>query len=246
MNYDLERIYPTLLNILSIQNGYFGRVPTMGQRPEPYSYIGFKLSESFKSSLQQMSEKQLKSLTSIMTFFEIHMHPLKNLLIASDNEHLLHQFSAMTAWSHFSTIVMFGMLEIAVKNECMAELNQHGGVKYKGKEIYEFLEHNLSSEMKKGVTDRYANKGTRLEKRSESFKAIVDHLWEEIRSGFVHEGSIHSIGLEYTELNNATGSLHDPTEITSNVPMQEWLQLTWQAILNSFGYKGQLLHPNIK
>lgn len=41
------------------------------------------------------------------------------------------------------------------------------------------------------------------------------------------------------------GTEDDPIRTKTDVPMPEWLQLTWQAILNSYGYKGKLEHPKL-
>jgi hypothetical protein len=48
--------------------------------------------------------------------------------------------------------------------------------------------------------------------------------------------------MEWTTL-RGIGSQEDPIVLGSDVPMQELLQITWQAILNSYGYTGQLILP---
>lgn len=238
MQDDKQKTNQVLTEVIGLKNGYFGRIFNWSQETRPYSYIGFELTEDFSSTLNEMTEAQHDVLKRIIMYFEIHMRPLKNMLNASDNEHRAHRFYTEIAWSHFSTLIMFGMLEIAIKTN-------HRNLQNKGQKICAFLNENLPEETKQSITSRYSNRGTSINERSQSFTAIVDHLWTEIRSGFVHEGSIHSIGLENIEFSRATGTKEDPIIVTSNVPMYEWLQATWQAILNSYGYKGELVHPKI-
>jgi hypothetical protein len=55
----------------------------------------------------------------------------------------------------------------------------------------------------------------------------------------VHDVGVESKGLDYGTL-IGMGTEDDPIRSKTDVPMQEWLQITWQAILNSCGYKGVL------
>ncbi len=245
MQKNRQQTHQKLIEILGQENGYFGRVFNWGEEIRPYSNIGFEFTEDFDSTLCIMTDKEHDSLKRIMTYFELHMRPLKNMLSSSDYEHRINRFSTEIAWSHFSTVIMFGMLEIAVKGGPRAGLDGYGNLKDKGRCLRDFLDQNLPEETKRDITSRYSNRGTSLNERSQSFITILDHLWREIRSGFIHEGSIHSIGLENIEFSHSAGTREDPIKITSNVPMYEWLQMTWQAILNSYGYTGKLVHPRI-
>lgn len=232
----LQRLNKNLLEILGPDSGFFGRVYTWGQRPTEYEYVGYVLSEDLLPLLRQMSLQNRKTLSTIIIYFDIHMRPLKRLLNRENEEQLYILYSDM-AWSHFATVVMFGMLEIAVKGGRGPQLRS------KGARIRDFLEDNLSTDMKASVARRY--KVDELFKTAEAltdFGSVVEHMWEEVRGGFVHDAGVQYRGMEWTTL-NGLGSKEDPIRVGSDVPMQEWLQLTWQAILNSFGYKGKVELP---
>jgi hypothetical protein len=170
----------------------------------------------------------------IMIYFEIHAGSLKNLLGANEPEQLYSEI----AWSHFATVIMFGMLEAAVKG-------QRGLWLYdKGQKIKKFLEDNLPQETRDGVVRRYSTEQIFNHKKHGTFGEVIDHLWEDVRGGFVHDVGLESKGLEYHSL-VGIGTKEKPIRIKSDVPMPEWLQLTWQAILNSYGYKGKLEHPKL-
>jgi len=64
-------------------------------------------------------------------------------------------------------------------------------------------------------------------------------LWSQIRSGFIHDAGIEAIGLEWITI-EGSGTKDNPIKLKQNVPIQEFLRMTWQAILNSYGYKGSL------
>ena len=122
---DLVKIHQQLIELIGPERGYFGRVPTYGQRPTEYEFIGYELSEDFLSTLRNMSEIQRKNLVDIMNYFEIHAHPLRKLLDIKQEEGL-YKFYSELAWSHFMTVVMFGMLEMAVKRERGVRVNRKG------------------------------------------------------------------------------------------------------------------------
>jgi len=69
---DDNKINAKLLEILSKEKGYFGRIYTWGQRPTDYEYIGYELTEDFTLTLNTMTEIQIKNLVSIINYFEIH------------------------------------------------------------------------------------------------------------------------------------------------------------------------------
>jgi hypothetical protein len=230
---DLIKTNRKLVELLSPERGYFGRVPTYGQRPKKYEFIGYELSEDFLPTLQNMSESQRKNLIDIMNYFEIHAHPLRKLLDIKQEEQL-YKFYSKLAWSHFMTVVMFGMLEMATKGERGVQLSR------KHQRMKDFLEENLPEEIKESIVERYSvEEISDYEEEIESFSDVVDHLWHQIRSGFIHDAGVESKGLEWHEL-TGVGTKDDPITIKSDVPMQEWLQITWQAILNSYGYTGSL------
>lgn len=234
-----------LIEILSSERGYFGRIDTWGQRPTKYEYIGYELSEEFSPILATLSNEQRKTLGQVMTYFEIHAHPLKKLLVV-EGEHDLYKFYSDIAWSHFMTVVMFGMLEIIVKSTKEVSLNKRGELVNKGESIKAFLNKYLSHEIKTDITERYSvDKVFGYNKKIESFSDVIDHLWQQIRCAFVHNAGLESKGLEWSTLSRI-GTKENPITISQDVPMQEWLQVTWQAILNFFGYKGILQLPKYK
>jgi len=236
---NVKEINQKLLELISPERGYFGRVFTWGQRPTEYEFIGYELSEDFFPTLKNMSKAQRKNLIDIMNYFEIHAHPLRNL-INIRQEHQLYKFYSEIAWSHFMTVVMFGMLEIAVKGRRGVEL------KNKGSKIKSFLEENLSKETKKSIVERYSiEEISDYKKEIKSFSDVINHLWHQIRCGFIHDAGIESKGLEYGTLIGME-TKNDPIRTKNDVPMPEWLQVTWQAILNSYGYNGSLNLPEYK
>lgn len=237
MSVGIKNINKKLEDIIGPEKGYFGRVHTWGQGLTEFELIGFVPTENFKSMLSAMTDEQRINLVMIMNYFEIHMHPLKNLLNTDEPLHLYNYYSQI-AWSHFATVVMFGMLEVAVKGKKGLSLEN------KGKKIKKFLEDNLSEERKQDITRRYSTEEIFNYKKAETFSGVVDHMWKHVRCGFVHDVGIESKGLEYIIL-TGIGTKDNPIRPKSDVPMPEWLQVTWQAILNSYGYRGLLEHPKI-
>jgi len=240
---DLLKINQKLKEILGPEKGYFGRVFTWGQRPSEYKYIGYELTDDFSLTLQNMSQEQIKNLIMIMNYFEIHANPLKTLLDVEQKEQLYKLYSEI-AWSHFMTVVMFGMLEVVVRIQQGVKLDKSGYLCDKGNEIKKFLEKYLPQETKKGITKRYRIEDIFNHKKPTNFSEVIDHLWDKIRCGFVHDAGLESKGLEWHTL-NGIGTKEEPITIKSDVPMQELLQITWQAILNSYGYKGLVELPKI-
>lgn len=227
-----------LIEILGKEKGYFGYVPTYGQRPTEYEYIGYELSEDFSPILENMTEDQQKNFVDIMNYFEIHLRPLKKLLDTNEKD-LFEKFYNNLAWSHFATVVMFGMLELAIKGRREDKLND------KGKKIKEFLINNLPENIQKSITERFKVEEVFNHKKIISnFSDVVDHMWEEIRCGFIHKASIESKGFDWFSF-QGMGTKENPISVKSDVPMQEWLQLTWQSILNYYGYKGVLRLPKL-
>ncbi len=221
------------IKLISKKNGYFGRITTFGLEDKAFVYIGYELSSDLLPLLQNITDEQRMNLITIMTYFEIHAGPLKKLLV--DDSNGLMNFYSTIAWSHFATLLMFGMLELAVKGK------QGRFLELKGQKIRRFLEENLSDEIKEGVVRRYKiDELFKYNKQIKNFSNVVDHMWYEIRSNFVHDCGLQSKGLEWTTFGKGIGTKEDPITIESDVPMQEWLQITWQAILNSYGYKGIL------
>lgn len=239
MQNNLVEINKKLIEIISQEKGCFGRIDTWGQRPTEYEYVGYELTEDFLPTLEKISDEQRKNLVVIVCYFEMHAGPLKSLLETKQKDQL-DRFYSEIAWSHFMTVVMFGMLEIAVKGKRGISLDK------KGKKIKKFLQDNLSHEIKESIAERYkVNKIFDYKKEIKSFSDAVDHVWFQIRSGFIHDAGIESRGLEWNTL-DGIGTKENPLTIKSDVPMQEWLQITWQAILNSYGYKGLLKLPKYK
>lgn len=233
----VQKINQHLKDILGPDKGYFGRVSTWGQMLNEYEQIGFVPTEDFGPMLSSMTDEQQKNLVMIMTYFEIHAHPLKNLLNAEKSEQLYKLYSEI-AWSHFATVVMFGMLEVAVKGQKGLWLER------KGEKIKKFLDDNLPQKTKDDVVRRYSTEDIFKHAKHQTFGEVIDHLWGNVRGGFVHDVGPESKGLEYHSL-VGIGTKEEPISFKSDVPMPEWLQLTWQAILNSYGYTGKLEHPEI-
>lgn len=237
MSENTQKINKHLKDILGPEKGYFGRVSTLGYTPNKYESIGFVPTEDFEPMLSSMTDEQRKNLGMIMSYFEIHAHPLKNLLNANEPEQLYKLYSEI-AWSHFATVVMFGMLEVAVKGQ--RGLRLYDG----GRKIKKFLEDNLPQETQDDVVRRYSVEEMFGHTKPNTFGEVIDHLWKKVRCGFVHDVGLESKGLEYHSL-VGIGTKEEPIRIKSDAPMPEWLQLTWQAILNSYGYKGKLEHPKL-
>lgn len=237
---EIVKINEKLIEVLSQEKGYFGRVDTWGQRPTKYEYIGYGLTEDLIPTLEKMTDEQRKSLTMIVMHFEIHAQPLKYILMAEEGEHTLSKFYSEISWSQFMTVVMFGMIELAIKGK------REGWLELKRQKIIKFMEDNLPTETKDDIAKRYKiDEVFKYGKEIKTFSDVIGHLWDEVRSGFIHKGGIESRGMEWSSL-KGMGSQEDPITISQNVPMQELLQITWQAILNSFGYKGQLKLPKYK
>lgn len=231
---ELKKINKHLHKILSKEMGYFGCVFTWHQRDTDYEYIGYELTDDFYSTLTTLPTEKIRNLVDIMNYFEIHANPLKKLLPVKSEVHDPYEYYSKIAWSHFMITVMFGMLEVAVKGERKRKLNG------KGYAIKLFLCNNLPEDTKKSIHKRYkVDKDFEYNKKIENFSDVVDHLWSEIRSGFIHDNGFESIGLEWNFL-TGLGTKDDPLVFHENVPVAEFLQITWQAILNSFGYTGKL------
>lgn len=238
---DMERINNKLLEIFRKENGYFGRVKTWGQRPTEYENIGLVPSKDFMEMLSKLPEEKQKELGKIINYFEIHARPLKNLLNAEESEQLYKFFSEI-AWSHFATIIMFGMLEVTTKAQSSAKLDKYGNLQNKGEEIKKFLENYLPQSIKDGIAKRYDVDGIFGHKKPTNFEEAIEHLWEAVRCGFVHEAGFEHKGLEYSGFGGGIGTKEDPITIKQDAPMQELLQMAWQAILNFYGYDGILDH----
>lgn len=243
MSEEILKINKIFIEVLSAEKGYFGRIDTWGQRPTKYEYIGYELSEDILPTLEKMSEETRKNFVRIVTYFEIHANPLKRLLISEGHD--LYQFYADISWSHFMTIIMFGMLEMAVRFNKEGKY-RNGELINKGEAIKSFLERNLNSKIKDEIAKNYVTDAIfGYNKKIENFSDAVDHMWKQIRCEFIHKAGLESKGLEWTTL-KGMGTKDQPITIAHDVPMQEWLKVTWQAILNSFGYEGILQLPKYK
>lgn len=231
---DTDEVFQRLKETLGSEKGYFGRVYTYGQRPTKFEYIGYMLEDDFLEILKNMDKDQQTNLKDILNYFEAHSAQLKKILLNTQDD-IVDEFFSEIAWSHFMMVIMFGMLEIAVKGKRGIGLNE------KGKKITNFLEKNLTEEYKKNITKRYIGSD---EKTFNKFCDVIDDLWSKIRSGFIHDGlTINKIPLEWT-ITKGEGTKNNPITFQQVVPMQELLQMTWQSVLHSYGYKGELKLPN--
>lgn len=228
-----------LVEILSEKSGYFGHVFTWFQKPEQYQYIGYQLTEDFLPVLKSLTDENRKDFVTIIHYFEIHASSLKKLL--ENTRETMYDFYSEIAWSHFMTIVMFGMLEFIVSKQPNANLDKKGRLVKKGEEIKKFLDNNLSNDIKDSIVKRYKiDENT----KPNNFDEVIDHLWEKVRCGFVHSMGFESKGLEWHPF-KGIGTKEDPITFETDVPMQEWLQITWQVILKTYGYNGLLELPKI-
>ncbi len=238
-----KNINKSLTELLSKEKGLFGHVNTLGQKSTKYEFIGYELSEDFLPTLSKMSPEQKKNLSLIMLYFQIHAEPLKAILEVMESREWSKTIFNQMAWSHFMTIIMFGMLEHAVRISPFAQFDSKKKMKNKGESIKLFLESNLSNEIKNSIAERYSSESSSQEKMV--FSSIIDELWEQIRCEFIHEVGLKMKGLEWHTL-EGLGTKSNPIKIKTDVPIAEWLQITWQAILHSYGYKGLLNHPKYK
>jgi hypothetical protein len=245
MSEEIVKLQTAIIDVLSPEKGYFGRNDTFGQRPTKYEYIGYELSTDILPTLEKLGEDSQKDLSRIVTYFEIHANPLKRLLM-TEGKHDLYQFYADIAWSHFMTVTMFGMLEMAVRFAREGKYSENGELLNKGETIKLFLENNLEQKIKDEIAENYVTDEIfGYKKKIETFSDVIDHMWRKIRCEFVHNGGLESKGLEWTTL-KGLGSKENPITVGQDVPMQEWLKITWQAILHSFGYTGSLQLPKYK
>lgn len=230
---ELEKFDTHLVEMLGPKCSFFGRVNSNGQISTEHEYIGYLLSEDFLPTLKEMLPEQRKTLARTMIYFEMHMRPLRKLLDKETEKEELYRFYSKIAWSHFATLVMFGMLEVVVKGE--------GEIKRGEKlvRIKKFLERNLPPEKMDDIPKRYKVDKLFNPRPITDFGSVIDHMWFDVRSGFVHNASIQHRGTEWSTL-EGLGTREDPLRVQYDVPMQEFLQLSWEAILHSFGYKGAL------
>lgn len=230
------RIKERFRNIFTPSSHFFGRTRAFWKAENKFEWVGCVPESGFYDFLGSLSDEEQMQLAKILTYFEIHMGPLRLLLENSEDE-----IPEGLAWSHFATIIMFGMLEVAVK---IIEKNAKFDSRLydTGKELYSFLDKYLENETKESIKRRYKkDQYASNPAPSESFQEVVQHLWAEIRCGFAHSVGIHSVGLEFGGLRLA-GEKDGVPVITnwSNVPMSEWLVVTWKAILTSYGFNGRL------
>lgn len=217
----------------------------MGLRNEEYVNIGIELSDDFCPILESMDINQYSNFFKVVTYFEIHASPLRKLFLIDERD-FLDRFNSEIAWSHFMTLILFGMIEIACKRVYPEEVNKKGDLKEKGKNIKKFLNQFMDKELRLDVAKRYKvddkfSEGINIEK----FDDVVDHLWGNIRCGFVHDATIESKSLESYSM-SGMGSEDDPIILTTDVSVHEWMKIIWQAILKSHGYIGTLDYCKIK
>lgn len=236
---ELEKLNTKLIDVLSEDKGYFGRINTLGQRPTEYEYIGYELDTDFLPTLKNMSTEQRKNLVKIINYFDIHASSLNRMFVGYKDK-TLQDFYSELAWSHFMTVVMFGMLEVAVKiTPCVVWSNKTKGYIKKRESIESFLKTYLPKDIRDNLYKKYkTEKGITLN----SFSEVIEHLWFEIRSGFIHDAGIYYKGLEWETL-EGIGTKEDPIRVGEDVPMQELMKIAWLAILKSYGYNGSLNLP---
>lgn len=231
-----EKIQKKIEELFDSSQGLFGRVDSWGQTQAKFVRIGCVFDTDLILFLNKLSELQQRSLTRMLTYFEGHMKPLKRML-DTHSESLLDRWFTETAWSHFSVVIMFGLLEAAVKT---IELKSDFDTKLydKGNEIKKFLVKHISLEQQTEVVKNYKSKDPAPAKFN-NFSEVIDDMWNEYRSGFIHSVRVHAVPLESYSI-SGIGTKKDPLSFPRQVAMYEWLILTWQAILNAYGYKGKL------
>ncbi|QQS22736.1 hypothetical protein IPM19_03850 [bacterium] len=164
------------------------------------------------------------------------MEPLKSIL-ESHTEMSLDRFYAETAWSHFAIVIMFGLLEVAVKVGKGIAIEDFLGDK--GREIKAFFVKYLDVERQTKIAEDY--KPIDDTRKLTTFEDVVQDMWDEYRSGFVHSVGVHSVPHEPVSFGDGGEKDGIPViAISKEVPVFTWLIITWQAIFKSLGFKGNL------
>ncbi len=237
---NLVSVNAKLASLLGEEAGLLGKIYSWGYGTnEKYINVGVELSDDFYPILEAMDINQYSNFFKIVTYFEIHASPLSKFFIM-DEDDFLDKFNSKIAWSHFMTLILFGMTEIACKRVYPDEISGKGDLKDKGKNIKKFLNEYLDEELKLDIAKRYKvddkfSEGISIKK----FDDVVDHLWSNIRCGFVHDATIESNSLESYSM-SGLGSKDDPIKLATDVAVHEWVKIIWQAILKSHGYMGTL------
>ena len=65
---ELRNINRKLIDVLSEDKGFFGRIDTWGQRLTKYEFIGYKFDTDFLTTLNKMSPGQRKNLVKIIIY----------------------------------------------------------------------------------------------------------------------------------------------------------------------------------
>ncbi len=243
---NLIKVNEKLISLLSEETGLFGKIYSWGYGTnEKYVNVGVELSDDFYPVLENMDINQYSNFFKIITYFEIHASPLSKLFHINEKD-FLDEFYSKIAWSHFITLILFGMIEIACKRVYPDEVDTRGNLKEKGNNIKKFLNQYLADELKLDITKRYKvddtfSEGVNIEK----FDDVINHLWSSIRCGFVHDATIESKSLESYSM-SGLGSKEDPIRLATDVAVHEWIKIIWEAILKSHGYLGTLEYCKIK
>lgn len=233
---EAETLNNKLKEVFAKSNGYFGRVYTWGQTETKYVSIGCAPDVDTLGFIQQLNEQEKKNLTRLLTYFEMHGKALKYML-GAETDNQLDNWFIETSWSHFATVIMFGLLEAAIKTvEKKGALDDK--LYDKGNEIKNFLEKYISQEQKISIVEHYKSANVIPTKLS-NFSEVIDDMWNEHRSGFIHSVGVHAVPLEPHSV-SGIGTKESPLSFPRQVAMYEWLILAWQAILNAYGYKGKL------
>lgn len=231
---DNLKLKERFIDIFSPSSHLFGRVRTHGRSENKFEWNGCAVDKYTFDFVDRLSPAERKDLAKILTYFEIHMRPLRLLL---EEDEILNEI----AWSHFATLIMFGMLEVAVKVR-QEGISSDSKLENKGRKIRDFLELHLPDSTKQALTQRYKTNIIRDKSvRKGNFKEVTQHLWEEVRSEFTHSAGIHWLGFEFGGLEQSNEKGGTVITFWQDVPIQEWLILTWQAIFHSFSSEKELI-----
>jgi len=206
-----------------------------------------------------MSFLERESFSKLLAFFCFHMKPLSRLNIKDDT---INDFFGPMVWSNFSLVVMMSVLEKYTKGrykrkEFLELLIENIPINSEEQLIMlsaeqrktnpppsvlrfsELFSKNLEEkEIDRIIKNYMAEKQSSGEIKISSIEEVFKHLWEEVRSGFIHNVGLESIYNESTifKLSKKPGVI----TVSDNLSMSNFLFLSWKAIFRHLGYAGEM------
>jgi hypothetical protein len=215
--------------------------------------------------LQTLTQDDLEILTEALIFFSLHMEPIVSLIDKGlKKSYTPQEIFAAHAWSKYATITIFSVVEglisrkggVASKPRLidflkskLAKLKTSPTAKeldgfeteyqslYPGsqKRIKDFYASNLPASTIAGIVSSYRS-WEAPKKTFDDLDDVLEDLYGPIRSGFVHQ-----MGREALQIEPIIGNLVPEAEgggikFYDNLTPQEFICMTWRAILTSFGY----------